>query len=103
MEGRWFKRRAHIRHLSHGGSTTVRESWVLLGAGSSQRRGSYRRKYPRCGAPVISVNMRNGGWAHFEGAKGLTRVKHPCMHIGEGLSRKRDENTPDLFDVEECE
>jgi len=41
--------------------------------------------------------MPNGGWAHFEGAKGLTRVKHPCLNIGEGLSKKRDNQTPDLF------
>jgi hypothetical protein len=42
--------------------------------------------------------MKRGGWAHFEGAKGLGRVKHPCFYRGEGLSRLRDDNTPDLFD-----
>jgi hypothetical protein len=42
--------------------------------------------------------MKRGGWAHFESAKGLGRVKHPCFHRGEGLSRRRDSQTPDLFD-----
>jgi hypothetical protein len=41
--------------------------------------------------------MPNGGWAHFEGAEGVERVKHPCMHLGEGLSKKRDEQTLELF------
>ena len=45
-----------------------------------------------------SVQMPNGGWAHFEQAKGLRRVKHPCLHRGEGLSRSRDDKTLDLFD-----
>jgi hypothetical protein len=42
--------------------------------------------------------MKKGGWAHFEGAKGLESVKHPCFHRGEGLGRRRDNETPDLFD-----
>jgi hypothetical protein len=42
--------------------------------------------------------MKGGGWAHFEGAKGLGRVKHPCFHRGEGLGRRRDNETLDLFD-----
>lgn len=43
--------------------------------------------------------MPRGGWAHFEGGKGLTRIKHPCLHLGEGLSGRRDEKTPDLFEM----
>lgn len=42
--------------------------------------------------------MKRGGWAHFEGAKGLGRIKHACLHRGEGLSRRRDKDTPDLFE-----
>lgn len=42
--------------------------------------------------------MPNRGWAHFEGAQGLTRVKHPCLHLGEGLSKKKDEETLELFE-----
>lgn len=41
--------------------------------------------------------MPNGGWAHFEGAKGLARIKHPCLHRGEHLNRFRDDKTLDLF------
>lgn len=97
MRPRWIRRRAHTRRLSKGGSTHVRESWALLRSEARRRRGSYRHDCPRCGAQVLSVNMPNGGWAHFEGAKGLSRVKHPCLHIGEGLSSTRDDRTPDLF------
>ena len=47
--------------------------------------------------------MPNGGWGHFEGGKGLSRVKHPCFTQGDGLSG-RDTETPDLFDlVDPCE
>jgi len=41
--------------------------------------------------------MQNGGWGHFEGAKGLGRIKHPCFTIGAGLSRNRDDRTLDLL------
>jgi len=41
--------------------------------------------------------MPNNGWGHFEGGKGLSRVKHPCFGVGTGLSQKRDEETLDLF------
>jgi hypothetical protein len=41
--------------------------------------------------------MKRGGWAHFEGGKGLGHVKHPCFNRGEGLGRRRDNETPDLF------
>lgn len=98
MKPRLIKRRAHKRRLRNGRSTRVRESWVIQRTEPGKQNGSYRHACPRCGAPVISVRMKNGGWVHFEGTKGLTSVKHPCMHIGEGLSRRRDENTPDLFD-----
>jgi hypothetical protein len=42
--------------------------------------------------------MPNGGWGHFEGKRGLGGVKHPCFTRGDRLSKKRDENTPDMFD-----
>ena len=74
----------------------MRESWVYIDGAAN--KGSYRRKCPVCGRSIISVRMPNGGWAHFEGAKSLTRVKHPCLHRGEGLLRGRDEETLDLFD-----
>lgn len=94
----WVRRRSHTRRLPNGRSTLVRESWAPSPAKGDQKRGTYRRACPRCGASIISVNMPNGGWAHFEGAQGLTRVKHPCLHLGERLSRARDGKTGDLFD-----
>jgi hypothetical protein len=47
---------------------------------------------------VVSVRMKRGGWAHFEGANGLGRVKHPCFSRGDNLGRRRDSETPDLFE-----
>lgn len=47
---------------------------------------------------MISMRPKHGGWVHFEGAKGLGRIKHPCFHRGEGLSRRRDNDMPDLFE-----
>ena len=98
MAGRWIRRRAHYRALGGGRLTTVRESWALV-EGAQKETRAYRHACPRCGTPIVSAHMPNGGWAHFEGGKGLTRVKHPCLHWGEGLSRKRDENTPDFFEA----
>lgn len=42
--------------------------------------------------------MPKGGWAHFEGARGLERIKHACFNRGKGLSRKRDKDTVDMFE-----
>ena len=41
--------------------------------------------------------MPNLGWGHFESGEGLSRVKHPCFNVGAELSKKRDEETLDLF------
>lgn len=98
MVPRWFRRRAHSRRLPNGGTTDVRESWVLLSSSNAKRQRSFRHQCPICGADVVTVRMPNGGSAHLEGAKGLYRIKHPCLHVGEGLSRVRDTNTPDLFE-----
>lgn len=98
MVPRWFRRRAHSRRLPNGGTTDVRESWVLLSSSNAKRQRSFRHQCPICGADVVTVRMPNGGSAHFEGAKGLYRIKHPCLHVGEGLSRVRDTNTLDLFE-----
>jgi hypothetical protein len=50
-----------------------------------------------CGAQILKVPMPNKGWGHFEGSKGLSRVKHPCFAVGDGLSQRRDNETLDLF------
>lgn len=96
MATRWIKRRAHRRSISGGRVVSVRETWALVG--EAQKKGdSYRHACPQCGAPIRSAHMPNGGWAHFEGGKGLERIKHPCLHRGEGLSLRRDKDTIDLF------
>lgn len=98
MESLWIRRRAHERRLKSGRTTFVRQTWELRLERTERRAESYRHPCPDCGATVISVYMKRGGWAHFEGAKGLGSVKHPCLHRGEGLSLRRDQQTPDLFD-----
>lgn len=98
MKYRWIRRESHGRHLKSGRTTSVRETWELRAVGRKQPNQAYRHCCPDCGAFVVSVRMKRGGWAHFEGANGLGRIKHPCFHRGEGLSRRRDNETPDLFD-----
>lgn len=98
MELRFIQRKAHVRHLSSGGKTYVRECRVLIADEASERSDSYRHPCQTCGAEVISVRMPNGGWGHFEGAPGSGKIKHPCFYLGEHLSKKRDPDTPDLFD-----
>lgn len=97
MRARLIRRRAHTRRLANSRLALVRESWVLSSLGQSERGNSYRHPCLCCASPIISVRMPNGGWVHFEGKEGLERVKHPCMHLGERLSKKRDEETLDLF------
>lgn len=98
MAGRWIRRRSHGRRSKSGSTIFVRETWELRSERGERRAQTYRHPCPYCGASVISVHMKRGGWAHFEGAKGLGQVKHPCFHRGEGLSRRRGDDTPDLFD-----
>lgn len=98
MGARWIHRRGHPRRLRSGGTTFVPETWELRTERSKRTPQTYRHPCPHCGAAVISVHMKRGGWAHFEGAKGLGRVKHACFNRGEGLGRRRDSETPDLFD-----
>lgn len=97
MTERWYYRKAHNRRLVTGRTISVRDGWVLQNSQGSRKGASFKRTCPICGAPILSVGMPRGGWVHFEGGKGLTRIKHPCLHLGEGLSSRRDEDTPDLF------
>lgn len=98
MDHRWVRRRSHSRQLRNGRTTEVRESWVLQQPPTEKQHRSFRHQCPVCGAEVITVRMPNGGSAHFEGSKWLSRIKHSCLHLGEGLSQKRDLQTADLFD-----
>ena len=99
MTARWVRRKQHCRHLRSGKTVFVRANWAMYDISASRRNGSYQHPCPSCGARVISVHMPNGGWAHFEAAEGLTRIKHPCLHRGEGMPRGRDALTMDLFDT----
>jgi hypothetical protein len=78
----------------------VCESWEFRQSANKakKKKKNYRRPCPDCGAEILSVPMPNGGWGHFEGGKGLGGVKHPCMDRGSGLSKKRDDQTIDMFE-----
>ena len=99
MPFRWIKRRAHERRLPTGGSTHVLDSWEFRPSKDGKDK-AYRHPCPICGAQIITMRMPNGGWAHFEGGKDLSKIKHPCSTIGEGLSKARDSETTDLFAAE---
>lgn len=90
------QRRSHLRLSRRGKLHRVRASWVR--DDRSQSRPPRTRKCPTCGARILIYRMPNAGLAHFEGGRGLGGVKHPCFSLGEGLSRRRDQQTPDLFD-----
>lgn len=99
MRSHWVRRRPHRRSLKSGGTTLIRATWELRPERRKKQTAAYRHPCPHCGVTVVSVRMKRGGWAHFEGAKGLGRVKHPCLHRGEGLSKRRDDETLDLFET----
>ena len=99
MEWKFVHRRAHIRRLKPGKTTHVAAAKVLINIdGDNGATRSFENRCPDCGVLINSRRMPNGGWGHFEAARGLTRTKHPCFNRGEGLSKRRDKDTPDLFD-----
>jgi hypothetical protein len=100
MERRWVRRDSHIRRLPDGKTIVVRACWVLQRLTTENKRQRFRSQCPVCGLGVDTVRMPNGGSVHFERGDGLSKIKHPCLHLGERLSRKRDESTRDLFDME---
>lgn len=97
MADYWVKRRAHPRRLN-GRVTFVCENWAYYERKQDAKSSRYKHPCPECGANILSVHMPNGGWAHYEGTKGMTQIKHPCLHRGEGLRRGRDDLTLDLFE-----
>jgi hypothetical protein len=98
MPGRFVKRREHTRLLRSGRCTHVRETRVFCEA-VGERSNSYIHSCPTCRASILSIHMKNGGWLHVGAAVGMRRIKHACLHLGEGLSRRRDDSTPDLFEM----
>ncbi len=98
---RFIYRRAHRRQLKNGAIVPVRESWTWRGDTERKRQGSFRTSCPFCNASMIVVSMPNGGRVCFEAHAGLSRVKHFCMHLGEGLGKGPDTSTLDLFSCPE--
>lgn len=98
MEGRWSERRAHSRRLPSGGLVFVRATWVLTFREPTRKNQAYRSPCPRCGAGILSVNMPNGGWAHFEGGAGLGKIKHPCFDARRASVKRGDDGNLDLFE-----
>jgi hypothetical protein len=90
-------RRAHKRQLKNGAIVPVRESWAWRNETEAKRKGSFRTICPFCNATMIVVSMPNGGRVCFEAQAGLSRVKHFCMHLGEGIGKGPDPRTLDLF------
>jgi len=97
MAGRWIHKKPYIRR-ENGRAIHVRACWVWY-ENSDQRKKQKAGICPMCNAAILTVPMPNGGWGHFEAGKGLSKVKHPCFTIGNGLSKKKDTNTPDLFET----
>ena len=98
MTARLVKRRAHPRRLPSGRTTFVRETLVFYDGANNANQNAYRHPCPVCGTEIITVRMPNRGIVHFEGAVGLTKIKHSCLHIDRNRGRKRDDQTLDLFD-----
>lgn len=97
MEGQWIKRRAHSRRLAAGRLALVRETWLVNPRESDSKRQTFRGPCPQCGAAIRSTNMPNGGWAHYEGADGLEKIKHPCFDNRRAPPKRGDDGNLDLF------
>lgn len=94
------RRRPHSRRTPSGRTTYVSAAWVpVRSSGEKKPKQRRLRPCPICGAPMLTVRMQRGGFVHFNGTEGLTRTKHFCMHLGEGLGRRRGEDMDDLFDA----
>lgn len=102
MPVRWVKRKAHPRNIGGGKSTWIPETWVPYDTSKTSKLGIVTAPCPSCGTITQSRRMPNGGWGHFEADGGLRNVKHACFYRGDGLSKKRDTETADMF-LEESE
>ena len=95
--GQWIWRNSHYRGTKFGGMTHVREHFAFSDR-SKKKRGKRSNTCPYCKARILSQPMPNGGWGHFEYGTGLSRIKHPCFTIGNGMSKVRPDGMEDLFD-----
>lgn len=97
---RWVKRKGHRRVLRSGKVVNVDENYAAYEENRHTKPLSYHLSCPRCGEDIIRVRMPNGGWGHFEGKLGLTKIKHRCFTFGDGL-KGRDDQTIDMFSAQE--
>jgi hypothetical protein len=67
--------------------------------GPRKKQSLMHLKCKACGAAIIGIKMPNKGAVYYDAIEGLRRVKHRCNTIGNGLSKKRDDQTPDLFET----
>lgn len=100
MAHRWSSRKSHKRRVRSGKITSVCGTIVCYSTDETSKRDSYHHPCPLCGTEVVSVRMPRGGWVHFEAMKELRRTKHWCLHLGEGMSPRRDDRTLELFNEE---
>jgi hypothetical protein len=77
--------------------TQVRSTLVTRKQAPEKKREAMRVSCRGCGAAIVVVKMPRG-IVHYDDIEGLRRVKHRCNTLGCGLSKKRDEETLDLFD-----
>lgn len=92
----WLKRKSYFRTGILGNRIPVKGYWAFYQKERKAKLRSYRHPCPECGADIVTVPMKNGGWVHFEGGKGLGKVTHPCMHRGKGIPKSKDMETLDF-------
>lgn len=100
MSVKWVKVRKHPRAIN--GTTILVKDHHRLVETSARRNSRHSTLCPYCDAQIRSVRMPNGGFVHFETARGLSRIKPPCFTIGDGLSNKHPDGMDDLFDGDDA-
>jgi anaerobic selenocysteine-containing dehydrogenase len=93
----WHLRRAYTA-IRAGKPVEVSACWVYRDPKAPKTHDPTPTSCPVCGAQVSVRVMSRGGRVVFEAGKGLSRLKHPCFHLGEGMSRRRPGDMGDLFD-----
>jgi len=63
----------------------------------SSSRG-HKMPCPKCGKEILRRKMPNNEYVYFESKWAITRIKHHCFYIGQGIPKARDDKTLDLLD-----
>ena len=98
MSEKWVRRKPHNRRSPLGKIVYVGETWALYTGKSVTSRTRIKGRCPKCNAQIVSRQMPNSGWGHFESGRGLSNVKHPCFDKAKVQSRKDDDRTLELLD-----